>query len=166
MIKIYHLCDKSAVSTPHNDKHAFVGSRPFSRVPHLPSLERHVRELTAEKTQHCAQGYWWKLKGNLYLPARESEDLGGGESLSAASHKASLCASDAWRTGEQSSNYARVVKEDLNVDLSAIAATEAFIKSRRKDEARVINQVKCHAHWRRRQWIQRLLISGLRSLQL
>lgn len=45
--------------------------------------------MTAEKTQLCAQGYRWKLDEYLYLPAEESEDLGGGESLSAMTHKSS-----------------------------------------------------------------------------
>lgn len=67
----------------------FQSQGPFHN---LPSLKRHVRSLTAEKTPHCAQGYRWKLDEYLYLPAEESEDLGGGESLSAMTHtKALLC---------------------------------------------------------------------------
>ena len=56
-------------STWYNGKHAFSEPRPFPQVLYLPSLKRHVRRLTAEKTQHCAQGYQWKLDEYLYLPA-------------------------------------------------------------------------------------------------
>lgn len=56
-------------STSFNDKHSFSEPRPFPQMLHLPSLKRHVRSLTAEKTQHCAQGYRWKLDEYLYLPA-------------------------------------------------------------------------------------------------
>lgn len=60
---------KSTGSRAYNDIHAFSEPRSFPKVLHLPSLKRHVRSLTAEKTQHCAQGYRWKLDEYLYLPA-------------------------------------------------------------------------------------------------
>ena len=89
--KINHLfiLHKRTCTISYNDKHAFSEPSSFPQALHLPSLKRHVRGLTAEKTQRCAQGYRWKLDEYLYLPAEESEDLGGGESLSAVTHKSS-----------------------------------------------------------------------------
>lgn len=54
---------------------------------HLAAFRKTCQQTTAEKTQQHAPGYQRRMEEFLYLPAEESADLSGGESLSAGTDK-------------------------------------------------------------------------------